>query len=163
MADVEAGPEPAQEGQDSQDGREEAKVILCETGKPENDVQTQNEKERVDEAVRDQPAESEEDKVLNGNSETISVNTKKDEGDSQGQSNTEESAEANSQKLSETETEECQTVAQADDRNNKVITVEEAEQSSPAEPMEVEATDTSTTEASAAIREEDTGTGLILH
>ncbi|XP_044062597.1 ATPase family AAA domain-containing protein 2-like isoform X2 [Siniperca chuatsi] len=167
---------PAQEGsfgptvkeQDSQERREERsqaakdKVILCEIRKPEN-------KEKMDKAVTDQPGQSEEsNKVLtkagNENSETISVNTNKDshtktEGDTQGQSNTEESGETNSEMLRETETDKCQTVMQADDQNNKVVTVGEAEQNSHAEPMEVEATETSTTDASAVVRgEEDTGT-----
>ncbi|XP_054477905.1 ATPase family AAA domain-containing protein 2-like isoform X2 [Anoplopoma fimbria] len=172
MVDVESGPAPAQEGsfgptvkkQNSQEGREERSqaaedtLIQCETGGAENDDQTHNEKERVDEVVTDQPGQSEENKVFtnagNKNGETISVNTNKDsntdtERYTRGQSNTEKSG----------ETEKCQTVTQADDGNNKVVNVEEAEQNSPAEPMEVEATDTSTTEASAAIRrEEDTGT-----
>lgn len=182
VADMESGPAPAQEGssgpaakeQDSQEGREEKseaaedKGILCETGKPENDNQTQNDIEKADKAVTDQPGQSEENKVLTKagreNSETISVNTKDShteiEGDTQGQSNTEESGETNSQKLTKTETDKCQTVMQADNRNNKVVTVGEAEQNSPAEAMEVEATETSTTDD--AVRgEEDTGAGLI--
>ncbi|XP_035862222.1 ATPase family AAA domain-containing protein 2 isoform X3 [Sander lucioperca] len=181
MVDVESGPAPAQEGsfgptakeQECQEEREEGsqaaedKLILCETGTPESDDQTQNEIEKVEKAVTDQPEQSEEIKVLtkagNENSETISVNTKEDshtetEGDTQGQSNTEESSEATSQKLvAETETEKCKTVIQAD-RNNKVVTIDEAEQNSPAEAMEVEATDTTTTDTSAAVRGEDTGT-----
>lgn len=184
--DVESGTTPAQEGslgptakeQDSQEGREERsqaaedKVILCETGNPENDEQTQNEQKKVDKAVKDQPRKSEENQVLtkagNKNSETISVNTNKDshtrtEGFTQGQFNTEKSGETKSEMLTETETDKWQTVTQADNRNNKVETVEEAEQNSHAEPMEVEATDTSATDASAAARgEDDTGTGLIL-
>ncbi|XP_038567961.1 ATPase family AAA domain-containing protein 2-like isoform X2 [Micropterus salmoides] len=180
--DVESGTTPAQEGslgptakeQDSQEGREERsqaaedKVILCETGNPENDEQTQNEQKKVDKAVKDQPRKSEENQVLtkagNKNSETISVNTNKDshtrtEGFTQGQFNTEKSGETKSEMLTETETDKWQTVTQADNRNNKVETVEEAEQNSHAEPMEVEATDTSATDASAAARgEDDTGT-----
>ncbi|XP_059195973.1 ATPase family AAA domain-containing protein 2-like isoform X2 [Centropristis striata] len=176
VVDVESGPAAAQEDsfelpvkeQDSQEGRKETnhaaddKVILCET---ENDDQTQNEKEKVEKSIIDQLAQSEENKMEtkaeNENSEPISVNTNKDshtetEGDTQGQSNTEESSGTNSQKLTQTETEKCLSVMQADDRNNKVINVEETEQKSPAEPMEVEATDISTTEAVRG--EEDTGT-----
>ncbi|XP_068591755.1 ATPase family AAA domain-containing protein 2B isoform X2 [Cebidichthys violaceus] len=164
MVDVESGPAPAQEGSfgptvKEQDSQEESRaaedpLIQCDTGKAENDDQTQNEKQRVDEVVADQPGQSEENKMMtkagNENGETISVNTNKDshtetDGDTQGRSNTEESG----------ETEKCQTVTQADDRNNKVVTVEEAEQNSPAEPMEVEATDPSTTDASAAVRGEE--------
>ncbi|XP_068426543.1 ATPase family AAA domain-containing protein 2-like isoform X2 [Clinocottus analis] len=179
VVDVELRPAPVQDGsfghtvkeRDSREGREEMSqaagdlVIQCESGKAEHDDQTQNKKERVDEVVSDQTGKSEEKKVLTNaeikNSETISVNTNKDshtetERDTPGQCNTEESAETDSQKL--TETEKCQTVTQADDRNNKVVTVEESKQNSPAKPMEVEKTDSSTTDASAAIRgEKDTG------
>lgn len=174
VVDVESGPAPTEKGsfakeQDRGEGREKQsqagdKVILCETGKKENDDQTQNGKEKVDNAVTDQPGQL--TQAGNENSETISVNTNQDsrievEGDTQGQSNTEESGKANSQKLTETRTDKCQTVA--DDRNKKLVTVEEAEENSPAEPMEVEATETSATDVSAAFRgEEDTCTGLIL-
>lgn len=171
VVDVETGPAPAQEGSVAKKQGSQ-QVILHETGKPENDNQTQNEKEKVDKAVTDQPGQSEENNMVltqvgNENSETISVNTNKDshseiEGDIQGQYNTEESGETNSQKLTETETHKCQTVIEADDRNNKVVTVGEAEENSPGEAMEVEATGTPATDASAAVRgEEDTGTGLI--
>ncbi|XP_041798159.1 ATPase family AAA domain-containing protein 2-like isoform X2 [Chelmon rostratus] len=178
VVDVELGPAPAQEGgfkptekeQGSQEGREkrshsaEDKVILCETGKTENDDETQNDKEKVDKAVTDQPGQSEENsKVLtkagNENSQAISVKPNQDshtetETDTQGQSNTEESGETKSQKLTETET-----VTDVDDGNSKVVTVEEAKQNSPTEPMEMEATQTSTTDASEAVRgEEDSGT-----
>lgn len=185
MVDVESVAAPTQEGsfgptameqvcQEGEEERSEAaedKVLLCEIRNPEND-ETQNDNEKVDKAVTDQPEQSEENGVLtkaeNENSETTSVNTTKDghaesEGNTQGQSSTEERGETNSQKLTETETEKCQTVIQADERNNEVVTVEEAEQNNPAELMEVEATDTSTTDASAAVRgEEDAGPGLIL-
>uniref|UniRef100_A0A8C3ACY7 ATPase family AAA domain-containing protein 2 n=1 Tax=Cyclopterus lumpus TaxID=8103 RepID=A0A8C3ACY7_CYCLU len=147
MVDVESGP------------------IQCDSGKAENDDETRDEKERLGEVVADQPGKSEEKKVStnpgNENSRTISVNTNTDghaetEGRTQGQCNTEERAETDSQKLTETET--CQTVTQADNRNNNnVVTVEVTEQNGPAEPMEVEATD-----ASAATRgEEDTCTDKI--
>lgn len=173
MVDGESGPAPAQEGslgpteneEDSQQGREEKspaaedKVILYGSGKPEDDDQI--EKESVD---KDQSGQSEEIKVLKGGnqtSESIPVNTNKDshtvtEGDTQGPSNTEEGAETKGQELTETRTEKCRAVTQTDD-SNKVVTVEEAEQNSPAEPMEVEAANTSTTDVSAAHRgEEDT-------
>ncbi|XP_010777920.1 ATPase family AAA domain-containing protein 2-like [Notothenia coriiceps] len=172
MVDGESGPAPAQEGslepteneQDSQQGREEKspaaedKVILCGSGKPEDDDQI--EKESVD---KDQSGQSEEIKVLKGEnqtSESIIVDTNKDshtvtEGDTQGPSNTEEGAETKGQELTETRTEKCRAVTQTDD-SNKVVTVVEAEQNSPAEPME-EAANTSTTDVSAAHRgEEDT-------
>lgn len=173
MVDGESGPAPAQEGslgpteneEDSQQGREEKspaaedKVILCGSGKPEDDDQI--EKESVD---KDQSGQSEENKVLKGGnrtSESIPVNTNKDshtvtEGDTQGPSNTEEGAETKGQELTETRTEKCRAVTQTDD-SNKVVTVEEAEQNCPAEPMEEEAANTSTTDVSAAHRgEEDT-------
>ncbi|KAJ4930997.1 hypothetical protein JOQ06_025298 [Pogonophryne albipinna] len=156
---------PTENEEDSQQGREEKspaaedKVILCGSGKPEDDDQI--EKESVD---KDQSGQSEEIKVLKGGnqtSESIPVNTNKDshtvtEGDTQGPSNTEEGAETKGQELTETRTEKCRAVTQTDD-SNKVVTVEEAEQNSPAEPMEVEAANTSTTDVSAAHRgEEDT-------
>ncbi|KAM9353797.1 ATPase family AAA domain-containing protein 2 [Symphorus nematophorus] len=177
MVDVESEPAPAQEGsseptekeQDIQEGGEERsqidedEVILCETEQTENDDQSQNNKEKVDETITDQPGLSDKNKVStkagNENSETILVNTNQDshtetEGDTQGQSSTEEIGETKSQKLTETETDKCQT----DDRN-KVVTAEEAEENSAAEPMEVEATKTSTADASEALRgEENTGT-----
>ncbi|XP_063735979.1 ATPase family AAA domain-containing protein 2-like isoform X2 [Eleginops maclovinus] len=170
---VESGPAPAQEvsfgptekEEDSQQGREEKsqaaedKVFLCGSGKPENEDPI--EKETVD---KDQPDQSEENKALKGGNQTnesTSVDTNKDshtvtEGDTQGQSNTEERAETNGQKLTETMTENCRAVTETD-YSNKVVTVEEAEQNSPAEPMEAEAANTSTTDVSAARRgEEDT-------
>ncbi|XP_070767520.1 ATPase family AAA domain-containing protein 2-like [Enoplosus armatus] len=174
LVDVDSGPAPVQESslgptakaQDSQEGSRAAedKVILCETGKPENGDQSQIDKEKVAEAVTDQPGQAEENKALtkagNENNESI-CNTDKEshtEGDTQGQSNTEESGDTNSKMLTETETDKSQTVMQAHDRN-KVVAVEEGEQNSHAEPMEVEATETSSTDASAAVRgEEDTGT-----
>ncbi|XP_018539421.1 ATPase family AAA domain-containing protein 2 isoform X1 [Lates calcarifer] len=184
VVDVESGPAEAQEGsvgpnakeQDSHEkGIEERsqamedKVILCEIEKNENDNHTGNEKEKVDKAVTDEPGQSEENnKAMTGgrdeNSEVISANTNKDsntetEGNTQGQSSTAESGKTNDQKLTQTEMEKCQTVRQADDRNNKLATAEEAELNSHAEPMEVEATETSTTDTSSAIRgEEDPNT-----
>ncbi|XP_070821724.1 ATPase family AAA domain-containing protein 2-like isoform X1 [Chaetodon trifascialis] len=178
MIDVQSGPALAQEGrfkptemeQGSQEEREERsqpaedKLILCETGTTENDHQTQNDKDKVEKAVTDQPGQSVENskvfaKAGNENSETISVTPNQDshtetETDTQGQSNTEQSDETESQKLTETET-----VTEADDRNKKVVTVEEAKQNSPAEPVEVETMQISTIDASEAVRgEEDTGT-----
>lgn len=164
---------PPEEEQENQEGGEvisgaaEDEVILCETGKTENDDQTQCDKEKADKAVRDPLGQSEEDrkeltKAGNEISEIISVNTNQNshtetEGDIQGHSNKEESAENNSQKLTETETDDPKTVINVNVRNNKVVAVEE-EQNCPAEPMEVEATETSTTDASEAVRgEQDTG------
>lgn len=146
----------------------EDKAVLCETDKREN-----VDKEKLDKAVKDQPELSEENnkeltKAGNEISETISVNTNQDshtetKGDTQGQSNTEESGETNCQKLTETETDKCQTVTEAGDGNNRVLNVEESAQNSPAEPMELEATETSTTDTPEAVKgEEDTSTGLIL-
>lgn len=168
VVDIESGPAPAQEGsigQDGQEGREEISqaaeddVILCKTGKTENYYQTQNNKEKVDKSVTEQQGQSAENKKVltkagNENSESISVNTNPDshmetERDTWERSNTETSGKTNSQKLTETE------------NNNKVVTVEEAEQNSPTEPMEVEATETATTDISEAVRGEDTGTGWI--
>ncbi|XP_030250051.1 ATPase family AAA domain-containing protein 2 isoform X5 [Sparus aurata] len=178
VIDEESGPVPAKESslqpiekeQDSQEGEEEMspaaedKAVLCETDKREN-----VDKEKLDKAVKDQPELSEENnkeltKAGNEISETISVNTNQDshtetKGDAQGQSNTEESGETNCQKLTETETDKCQTVTEAGDGNNRVLNVEESAQNSPAEPMELEATETSTTDTPEAVKgEEDTST-----
>ncbi|XP_056237619.1 ATPase family AAA domain-containing protein 2-like isoform X1 [Seriola aureovittata] len=167
--DVESGPAEAQEGGSGPTEREqeekgieegsqaaEDKVILCESEKTENDDLTQNEKEKVDKSVTDEPGQSEGNIAMteggNENSETISENTNKD-------SHTDTGGDTHGQKLTETEIVKCQTGRLAIDRNNKVATAEEAEPKSHAERMEVEATETSTTDASAAVRgDEDTNT-----
>lgn len=173
VVDEEPKPAPAQQSspgpsEKEQEGGEEMSqagedtVTAPEAEKAENSDQTQNDKEKVDEAATDQPGQSEENSQVstesgNENGEPISVNNNQGshsetEGDIKGQSNPEESAACESQKLPGTETDTCQTVT--DDKNK--VTVEEAEQSSPAEPMETEA------EASEAVRgEESTGTGVI--
>lgn len=180
MVDVKLGPATSQEGsfgpaskkQDNQgdeEGREERsqaaedKVVQCESEKTANGDQKLNKKTQN---VTDQSGPTEENQALiEGGNETISVNTKdshtETEGETQGQSNTVESGETNNQKLTETETEKCQTVSVENNRN-KVATTEEAELNSHAVPMEVEATETSTTGASAAVRGEDINTGWIL-
>ncbi len=189
VLEVESGPAAAKEGgfvpsekeQDSVEWggemRQAAKdeLIFCETGKTENDDQTQFDKGKTDKAVTDLPEQAEEDNkelTVAGNeiSETTSMNTNQDrhtetEGDTQGQSNAEEKLtdETKSHKLPENETEGCKTVIDVDDCNNKVSTVEKAEQNCPTEAMEVEATETSPTDTSEAVRgEQDNGTGLIL-
>lgn len=161
VIDVEPGPSPTQEGsigQDSQEGREdisqaaEHAVVLCEIGKAENDYQAQNNNKKVDMSITDQE-QSDENKVLtkavSENSETISVNTNQYshtemERDTLGQSNSGKIGKTNIWRLRETE-------------NNKVVTVDEAEQNSFTGPMEVEAKETVTTDASEAVRGEDTG------
>ncbi|XP_040020597.2 ATPase family AAA domain-containing protein 2 [Gasterosteus aculeatus] len=153
MVDVESGPAAAHEGrsgsavkeQDSPEGREEGQAAR------ETDIQSEGvkaeekEKELVHEVVIVRPGQSE-NKVLikagNEIGEDISPNTKKDS-----HTKTEQDARQQS-KL--TETEKCQSVIQEGD--NRVVCVEDAEQNRPAEPMEVEATDTVTTDASAATR-----------
>ncbi|XP_071326843.1 ATPase family AAA domain-containing protein 2-like isoform X2 [Trachinotus anak] len=181
VVDVESGPAEAQEGssgptvkeRDSQEekGTEERsqaaedKVVLCGSESTENDDHTQNEKEKVDKSVTDEPGQSEDNNKAmteggDENSETISANTNKEShtetgGDTQGKSSTAESGETKDKKLTETETEKCQTGTPADDKNNKVATAEEAELKSHAEPMEVEAPETSSTDASAAVRGEE--------
>lgn len=164
---------PAAKKQDSQEdegGREERsqatedKVVQCESERVENCNQEQG---RTKQNIIDQSEHLKENKVvIEGGGETISVNTKdshtETEGDTQGQSNTLESSETNNQKLTETETEKCQAVSVADNRNG-AVTTDEAELNSHAEPMEVEATETSTTGTSAAVRgDEDMNTGWIL-
>ncbi|XP_069393227.1 ATPase family AAA domain-containing protein 2 isoform X3 [Paralichthys olivaceus] len=178
--DIQAGPAEDQEDsaepmmeQESQDkggkeGRSGAagdEVILSENEKKENDHYTQHEKEKVDKAVADKLGDLEEnDKAVmeggDANSKKISANTNKNslterEADPQGQSNTADRDETRDQKLKQTE--KCQTIQP--DESDKVATAEEIALNSHAEPMEVEATETSTTDASAAVRgEEDTNT-----
>nr|XP_046256103.1 ATPase family AAA domain-containing protein 2-like isoform X2 [Scatophagus argus] len=162
VVDVESEPAPVQEGsfgltekkQDSLEGKQEMnpavkdQLIMCQTAETESGDQTQNDKESVDEAIPEQQGQSEENnKVLTKvGSENISVNTNQDnhtetEGDTQGQSSIEEGAKTENQ-LTETET------------NNKVVTVEEAKQNSPVEPMEVEELESTTQDVSEAIRGE---------
>ncbi|KAG7229369.1 hypothetical protein INR49_012886 [Caranx melampygus] len=182
VIDVEEGPAETEKGgsgptvrkQDSQkeEGTEqgsqaaEDKAVLCENGETETDNHMQKEAENEDKSVTYKAGNSEENntaKAMGGdeNSESILENTNKDSctdkvGDTQRQTSTVESGET---KLTETDSEKCQTGRLADDRNNKVATAEDAELKSHAEPMEVEATETSTTDASAAVRgEEDTNT-----
>lgn len=152
--DVASGPAAAQEeGQDSQQGGEEMckvakdNVPLCEMETTERDGQTQNDKEDMNETVEDQPEQSEENskfitKTVNKGSETVSEskNTEK-EGEIQRRS-TDSGGETDNQKLKETETDKMKP-----DDSNKVVNVEE--------PMEAEATETSTTDAKG---DEDTGT-----
>ncbi|XP_044214313.1 ATPase family AAA domain-containing protein 2-like isoform X2 [Thunnus albacares] len=180
VVDVESVPAAAHKGssestakeQDSQEeceeeGREERsqaaedELIVCANQKPESDEQRQNEKEKADEAVTDQSGENHQHREEGGDesSEITAVNTNKHShaeiGENQGQSYTEDCGETHSEKQTETEAEKCQTVTQEDDRSSEVATAEEAEQNSEAEPMEVDATETSTTEPSAAVRGED--------
>ncbi|XP_039974151.1 ATPase family AAA domain-containing protein 2-like isoform X2 [Xiphias gladius] len=181
VADVESGPAEAHEGRSGPTAREqdcqeekgieersqaaEDKAILCESEKTKHDDHTQNENKKVDNAVTDDPGQSEENKKAmteggNENTETISSNTNKHshtetQENTQGQSSTAVSGESNNQKLTETETDKIQTIRQADERNNKVSTQQEAKLNSHAGPMEEEATETSTTDASAAVREEE--------
>ncbi|CAJ1062032.1 ATPase family AAA domain-containing protein 2-like isoform X2 [Xyrichtys novacula] len=175
-ADVESQPAAAQEGssskEDSQEETEERsqdedKITECETEEP---TKTEEEKETEDDASLDHLGQPEENsKVLkeveSESVETTTVNTNKEddtekEKDTQIQSNKEEREEVNIQKLTETETDTCQTVTEGDDgNNNNIATAEEAEQHTAAEPMEVEASQTSAdSETSAAVRvEEDSG------
>lgn len=95
------------------------------------------------------------------NSESILGKTNQEshpepEGVTQGPANTTESK-MNGQKLTETETDSCQTAMKAEDGSN-TVTAERAKQSRPAETLEEEARGTSTTGASEAIREEDMDT-----
>uniref|UniRef100_A0A7N9B1E8 ATPase family AAA domain-containing protein 2 n=1 Tax=Mastacembelus armatus TaxID=205130 RepID=A0A7N9B1E8_9TELE len=109
-------------------GREERsqvaeKVILCQNGKHKNFNQIQDEK---DQKITDQSGQLEQKKVKGDeNSGAVSVYINKDshketQGDTQGQSNTVECGKTNNQKLTETESEKCQTVSMADIKNNKV-------------------------------------------
>ncbi|KAF3691625.1 ATPase family AAA domain-containing protein 2 [Channa argus] len=130
------------------------KVVLFESKTPENGDQNQS---RMHKNITDQLVLSEETKSLvQGESDTVSLNTNKEsntdaEGDIQEQSNNVENGETNNQNL--TETEKSPTASVAHNRNN-VAKTEETELNSDAEPMQVEATETSSTGASAAVRGE---------
>ncbi|KAK2844231.1 hypothetical protein Q5P01_010890 [Channa striata] len=157
--DVNSSQEEEKESKEERSLAAKDKVILFESKTAENGDQKQN---RKPQDITDQLGQSEETKALvKGQGETVSVNTNKDSdtearGDTQGESNTVENGDTNNQKL--TETEKSPNVSVAENRNS-VATTEEAELNSHVEPMEVEATETSTICASAAVRgEEDTNT-----
>ncbi|XP_005943862.1 ATPase family AAA domain-containing protein 2 isoform X1 [Haplochromis burtoni] len=149
--------------QSSEEGRVEKKadpedeVNSCEKAKLENHGETQNEQEKVDDAVAHH---LEENKLLGQeveeNHKPLSVNTNKHsyieaEADNQHP----RAVDAQTLNLSKTQTEPSRCVGQ--EENIKVVTEEEAEQNITAEPMEVE--ESSTTDACTAARgEEDTGT-----
>ncbi|XP_058503752.1 ATPase family AAA domain-containing protein 2-like isoform X2 [Solea solea] len=145
--DSQLGSDEEEDGDDEEEAEKET----------ENDVQTQNEKE---------PGQSEDDKVMterrDEEGKSISVDTIKNshtktQEDSQEQAIAAESSEIKEQKL--TESDECPTERQADDRNELKM-ARETELVDHVETMEVDATETSTTDASAAVRgEEDTNTG----
>ncbi|KAL6108851.1 atad2 [Pungitius sinensis] len=152
MVDVESGPAAAHEGrsgstvkeQDRPEGQEESHAARDTDSQSETVKVEEKEKELVDEGVIDQPEQSENKGLIKAGKELIEdicPNTKNDS-----HTKTEQDAQQQS-KL--TETGKCQSVIQEGDGNNKVVCVEEAEQNSPTEPMEVEATDTLTTDASA--------------
>ncbi|XP_030606598.1 ATPase family AAA domain-containing protein 2 isoform X3 [Archocentrus centrarchus] len=154
-----------QSSQEEEEGRMEKQaapeddVASCEKGKLENQNQMQNEEKKVDRAVTHQ---LEENKPLGQeteeNHETLSVNTNKDSRtETEAENQHPHTEDALTLNLSETQTEQSWCMGQQE--NIKVVTEEEAEQNIPAEPLEVEATETSTTDASATARgEEDTGT-----
>lgn len=128
--------------------REHQMVVDVET-KQTTDSQTQHNKENTDKSVTEQ--QSKEDKVTdkgNENSETISVNVNQEshaemEEETEDPSNTEKGDKSKSCELTETE--------------NRVVTVGEAEHNSPTEPVEVDATQTSS-DTSGTVKE-DRGTG----
>ncbi|KAM8869662.1 ATPase family AAA domain-containing protein 2 [Spinachia spinachia] len=153
MVDVESGPAAAHDGRsgsavkkpDSQEGQEESRAALDSDMQSETVKVEEKGKELVYEVVIEQPEHSENKGLIKAGKEIredISPNTKNDS-----HTKTEQDAQQQS-KL--TETGKCQSVIQGDG-NNKVVCVEEAEQNKLAEPMEVEATDSVTTDAFAAI------------
>uniref|UniRef100_I3JJY8 ATPase family AAA domain-containing protein 2 n=1 Tax=Oreochromis niloticus TaxID=8128 RepID=I3JJY8_ORENI len=141
--------------QSSQEGRVEKKaesedeVNSCEKAKLENHGETQNEQEKVDEAVAHQ---LEENKLLGqeaeDNHEPLSVNTNKHSySEAEADNQHPRTEDAQTLNLSKTQTEPSWCVGQ--EENIKVVTEEEAEQNIPAEPMEVE--ESSTTDACTAV------------
>lgn len=158
---VESGPAPTQEGstgQERQEGRKdicqgaEHEVVLCDTGKIENNYQAQNNKKKVDTSVTEQEQSNEKvlTKTVSENSETISMNTNQDspremDRDTLGQPNSGKNGKTSIWRLKEIE------------NSIKVVTAEEAEKYSFTQPMEVEAKETVTTDASEAVRGQHTG------
>lgn len=150
--------------QSSEEGRVEKKadpedeVNSCEKANLENHGETQNEQEKVDDAVAHH---LEENKLLGQEAEEnhkpLSVNTNKHSySEAEADNQHPHAVDAQSLKLSKTQTEPSRCVGQQE--NIKVVTEEEAEQNITAEPMEME--ESSTTDACTAARgEEDTGTG----
>uniref|UniRef100_A0A8D3A316 ATPase family AAA domain-containing protein 2 n=1 Tax=Scophthalmus maximus TaxID=52904 RepID=A0A8D3A316_SCOMX len=168
--DVESGPAEVQEGRAGTTVREQErsraagdKVFLSENEKREYYNHAQNEKEVVEKAFTVEPGQSKENnRVIEGgdrNSKTISANMNlnghsEPQGDAQGQ--LVKSSETNNQKL----TKKCQTVRRSEESSNGVATAGESELNSHAEPMEVEAAETSTPDSSAAVggdRDKNTG------
>lgn len=152
---------PTQDGSDQKEGDMISGAAgndmnLCDTGKTENDHQSQKDKRKVDKSVTQQHGRSEENnKVLtkagHENGET-QLNTNQDshtetERDAQDTSSMGNSGTANIQQVSKPE------------NNMKIVTVTEAAQHSLNEPMEVEADETANTDTSEAVKGEDSCTG----
>ncbi|XP_029361077.1 ATPase family AAA domain-containing protein 2 isoform X2 [Echeneis naucrates] len=170
---IESGSAEAQEAREPYIQEEKGaddKVTLCGSKKNKNDNHMHIEKEKVDKSLTCQPLQTEENnKAMAGGkddcTETISATNNKDShaetgGNTLGQSSIEQSGGTNHQKLPETETDKCQTRRLANDSNYKVAATQDTELKGQAEPMEVEESETSTTDASAVIRgEEDLNTG----
>ncbi|XP_028984073.1 ATPase family AAA domain-containing protein 2-like isoform X2 [Betta splendens] len=142
MVDVKVGPSAAQDDN------------YGPTAKKHKDDEGRKEKQNVKRHL--QPSEESKALIMAG-SETISVNTKvshtETEGHTQDQSNMVDSGET-SQTVSETETEKGQPIS-VSSSGKKAATSQEAAAKNHAEPMEVEATETSTTGTAAAARAEE--------
>lgn len=147
-----------EEGRVEKKADPEDEVNSCEKTKLENHGETQNEQEKVDDAVAHH---LEENKLLGQEAEEnhkpLSVNTNKHSySEAEADNQHPRAVDAQTLNLSKTQTEPSRCVGQ--EENIKVVTEEEAEQNITAEPMEVE--ESSTTDACTAARgEEDTGTG----
>lgn len=166
VVDVESGPTAAQEGRSVQEDCQPIEGMVCGTGSPGGEGKIKDKKETEDESSTDHPGQPEGKSEMlkeaeNESSESVTVNTNKEDNtkEEEIQSSTEEKKDSNSQKLTETETDKCETVIESG------VTAEEGEQHLSAEPMEFETTETSAgNEASAASKgEEDTGAGILTY
>lgn len=135
----------------------EDEVVLCEIGQPQNEIQAQNKK---DTAVKYQPGQSENRANEGGdeNHETISNNTNENCTDTEGDGPNTATVERITKMQSETQIVKIQSAAQ--EQKSKVVSAEDAELRTPAEPMELDETLSPVTDApAAAMSEADTRTG----
>lgn len=145
---------PAQDGSGQKEGdmisqAAENEMNLCDTGKTENDHQSQNDKKKVNKSITQQHGQSEENNQVLTEAGHENSETQQTERDTQDTSSMGNSGTANIQQVSKPE------------NNVKIVTVTEAEHNCLNEPMEVEADETANKDTSEAVKGEDTCTGWI--
>lgn len=153
---------PAQDGSDQKEGdvisqAAENEVNLRDTGKTENDHQSQNDKRKVDKSTQQHGQSEENNKVLEkaGNEKSeAQLNTNQDR-HTETETGTRDTA-----SMGDCGTANIQQVSKPEN-NVKIVTVTEAEQNSLNELMEVEADETASKDTSEAVKGEDTCTGWI--